>query len=281
MQTILKQTTYEISEVVPYINWLYFFHAWQLSGKPDSQKQELRSEAEQLLQEMEGRYHTHVRYGLFRANSDGDDVVVECGVRIPMLRQQRPSKAGEPCLCLADFIRPMSMDKPDTIGLFAATVDAAMETDYQHDPYMALLAQTLADRLAEATVERMHEQVRKHDWGYAPDEQLTIGQLHSEAFQGIRPAIGYPSLPDTSLNFLLSDILDMPAIGIRLTENGMMSPHASVSGLMIAHPKARYFQLGRIGEDQLLDYAARRRLPVETVRKFLSASLMQTNSSNA
>ena len=133
--------------------------------------------------------------------------------------------------------------------------------------------QLLADRLAEATAERMHEEVRKNYWGYAPNENLTMEELHMERFQGIRPAVGYPSLPDTSFNFLIDSVLDMRDIGIRLTESGAMKPHASVSGLMISHPKARYFTIGKIGEDQLVDYSRRRGLPVEVCRKFLAANL--------
>ena len=135
------------------------------------------------------------------------------------------------------------------------------------------LAQLLADRLAEAAAERMHEQVRKDIWGYAKDEQLTIPEMLVEKFQGIRPAVGYPSLPDTSLNFVLDELIDMKQIGIRLTESGAMKPHASVSGLMMAHPQARYFNLGKIGADQLQDYARRRGLPVEVCRKFLASNL--------
>jgi cobalamin-dependent methionine synthase I len=136
-----------------------------------------------------------------------------------------------------------------------------------------MMAQLLADRLAEAAAERMHEQVRKEYWGYAKDEQLTIPEMLIEKFQGIRPAVGYPSLPDTSLNFVLDELIDMKQIGIRLTESGAMKPHASVSGLMMAHPQARYFKIGKIGEDQLQDYARRRGLPIEVCRKFLAANL--------
>ena len=159
------------------------------------------------------------------------------------------------------------------LGIFATSADMALETDFDADPYQKMMAQLLADRLAEAAAERMHEQVRKEYWGYAKDEQLTIPEMLVEKFQGIRPAVGYPSLPDTSLNFVLDELIDMKQIGIRLTESGAMKPHASVSGLMIAHPQARYFNLGKIGEDQLQDYARRRGLPVEVCRKFLAANL--------
>ena len=135
------------------------------------------------------------------------------------------------------------------------------------------MTQLLADRLAEAAAERMHEQVRKEFWGYAADENLSIPDMLVEKFQGIRPAVGYPSLPDTSLNFIIDDLIDMKQIGIRLTESGAMKPHASVSGLMFAHPEARYFSIGKIGEDQLLDYASRRGLPLELCRRFLASNL--------
>ena len=148
-----------------------------------------------------------------------------------------------------------------------------MEHDFDNDPYQKMMMQLLADRLAEAAAERMHEEVRKHYWGYAKDEHLSIEQMHQEQFQGIRPAVGYPSLPDASLNFVLDELLDFRQIGITLTESGAMRPHASVSGLMLAHPEAHYFSIGRIGEDQLADYARRRQMPIDKMRKFLTANL--------
>lgn len=148
-----------------------------------------------------------------------------------------------------------------------------MESDFSSDPYEKLMMQLVADRLAEATAERLHEQVRKEFWGYARDEQLSIADMLVEHFQGIRPAVGYPSLPDTSLNFVIDRLIGMQQIGIRLTESGAMKPHASVSGLMLASPNARYFSVGTIGDDQLNDYASRRGLPVTLVRKYLSANL--------
>lgn len=266
---------YKVGELIPYINWPYFDYAWGVGSKGRHERTELRREADAMLVELEGRYSAHALFGIFTANSDGDDILVN-GVRIPMLRQQHAAGANQTSLCLADFVRPLSMGVPDEVGVFATTVDAALEKDFATaDPYQKMMAQTLADRLAEAAAEKMHQEVRTNYWGYAPDERLTIQQLHIEAFQGIRPAVGYPSLPDTSVNFILSDLLDMKQIGIRLTESGMMMPHASVSGLMIAHPKARYFNLGKIGEDQLRDYAARRGVPVELMRRFLSNSLIK------
>ena len=272
--------TYQISEVSPYINWVYFYYAWGINGRPDAEKEKLRQEAEEALQLVEGKYQVFALFELFDARSEDDDILVfrnqlcqECGVKhpvrvasIPCLRQQQ---GCPPYLCLADFISPVS----SKIGLFATSVSRGFETDFDSDPYQKMMMQLLADRLAEAAAERMHEQVRKHYWGYAKDENLSIADILIEKFQGIRPAVGYPSLPDTSLNFVIDEIIDMKQIGIRLTESGAMKPHASVSGMMISNPKAHYFSIGKIGEDQLLDYARRRGLPTEVARKFLSANL--------
>ena len=277
--------TYDISELIPYINWPYFFFAWQV--KEQSEKDRLRQEAEAFLQQLEGEYHAYGLFELFDAHSDGDDIVVgkkgdrsqESGVsRIPCLRQQQ---GKPPYLCLSDFLPPQNISTdsclltPDSskLGVFATSVSLGLETDFSSDPYQKMMAQLLADRLAEAAAERMHEQVRKEYWGYAKDENLSIPDMLVEKFQGIRPAVGYPSLPDTSLNFVLDDLIDMKQIGIRLTESGAMKPHASVSGLMLAHPEARYFSIGKIGEDQLRDYARRRGLPLELCRRFLAANL--------
>lgn len=259
--------TYDISALIPYINWPYYYFAWQV--KDPAEKKRLRTEAEAFLRQQEGRYHAYAIFELYEANADGDDIAIG-SKRIPLLRQQQ---GRAPYLCLADFIRPLSSGIKDKVGLFATSVDIGMETDFGADAYKKMMAQLLADRLAEAAAERVHEQVRKEYWGYAKDEQLTIAEMLVEKFQGIRPAIGYPSLPDTSLNFVLDELLDMKQIGIRLTGSGAMKPHASVSGLMLAHPEARYFNLGKIGEDQLRDYARRRGLPVEVLRKFLAANL--------
>ena len=275
---------YDISELRPYINWVYFFFAWQV--KEQAEKDRLREEAEELLTELEGRYHAYGIFELFDAYSDGDDIVICKGVsgqesvvsRIPCLRQQQ---GHPPYLCLSDFLRPLnhstvsSLQPSDScrIGLFATSVDMGLETDFDADPYQKMMAQLLADRLAEAAAERMHEQVRKDYWGYAKDEHLSIPEMLVEKFHGIRPAVGYPSLPDTSLNFVIDELIDMRQIGIHLTESGAMKPHASVSGLMLAHPQARYFSIGKIGEDQLLDYSHRRGLPLELCRRFLAANL--------
>ena len=275
-----KLKTYSISELTPFINWLYFYHAWGLSGKPREDKEKMKQEALQMLASWEAKYHTHAIFRLFEVCSEGDDLIFflsEKKLRFPMLRQQHPSAPGEPNLCLADFIRPLSQGIRDQIGVFCTSVDGTIIDEYRHDDYLNMMAQTLCDRLAEATAEKLHEEVRRDRayWGYAPDENLTIEQQHREEYQGIRPAIGYPSLPDTSANFLINQLIDMKQAGIRLTETGMMTPHASVSGLMFSHPKARYFELGKIGDDQLRDYARRRGVPVELMRRFLQSSLIK------
>ena len=272
--------TYSISELTPFINWLYFYHAWGLSGKPREDKEKMKQEALQMLASWEEKYHTHAIFRLFEVCSEGDDLIFFLPgtlFRFPMLRQQHPSAPGEPNLCLADFIRPLSQGIRDQAGVFCTSVDGTIIDEYRHDDYLNMMAQTLSDRLAEATAEKLHEEVRKDRayWGYAPDENLTIEQQHREEYQGIRPAIGYPSLPDTSANFLIDQLIDMKQAGIRLTETGMMTPHASVSGFMFAHPKSRYFELGKIGDDQLRDYARRRGVPVELMRRFLTVNTIR------
>lgn len=289
--------TYQIHDVAPYINWIYFFHAWGFQPRYASiadihgceachamwlssfseeehpkaaEAIQLYKEACIMLNHLDKEGHTvHSLFRLCRANSDGDNFIIE-GTLFPLLRQQTPHPDGTPYLCLSDFIRPLSSGITDTIGLFASTAGQTAEKSYGNDPYQHLLAQTLADRLAEAATEKMHEYVRKYAWGYAPNESLTIPELLAEKFQGIRPAVGYPSLPDQSVSFLLDQLLNMKQIGITLTENGAMHPHASVCGLMISHPAAHYFSIGTVDDEQLNDYAQRRQIPTCEMRKFLS-----------
>lgn len=220
-----------------------------------------------MMAEWEDRYHVHARVAIVDAKSVGDDIVIAMGnqqIHIPMLRQQ-VKQDGLPCfLCLSDFVSPHS----DTIGVFATAVDSCMEHLYADD-YKSLLAQTVCDRLAEAAAEFLHREVRRTLWGYCKDETLSIEDMLLNRFQGIRPAVGYPSLPDMSLNFLLNDIIKMDEIGIRLTGSGAMIPHASVSGLMLSHPQSAYFNVGPIGEDQLIDYARRRGRDVAEIQRFI------------
>lgn len=294
-----KVLTYTIHEVAPYINWIYFFHAWGFQPRyaaiadihgcdscraywlttfPEEERakaaeaMQLFKEANRMLNQLDENYHVHTIFRLCEANADEDNLILD-GKLFPLLRQQIPHPDGSPFLCLSDFVRPLSSGIPDTVGIFAASCDGEVELLYENDPYKRMLVQTLADRLAEAATEKMHEYVRKVAWGYAKDENLSIPDLLSEKFQGIRPAVGYPSLPDQSVNFLLNDLLHMEQIGITLTENGAMRPHATVCGLILAHPAARYFAVGKIGNDQLEDYARRKKMSVEEIRKFLAANL--------
>ena len=276
MSTILS---YKIHTVTPYINWIYFFHAWGFQPRfaaianihgcdacraswlttfPEeernkaSEAMQLFKEANRMLDLLDRDYEVKTIFKLCKANSDGDNLIIEKEkdrfITFPLLRQQTPKRDGSPFLCLSDFIRPISSGIPDTIGAFASSIDADMEGLYEQDPYKHLLVQTLSDRLAEAATEKMHEYVRKEAWGYAKDENLGIADL-------------------------LDELLDMKQIGISLTENGAMYPHASVCGLMFSHPASEYFSVGKIGEDQLEDYARRRGKSIEEMCKFLAANL--------
>lgn len=290
---------YRVHEVSPYINWIYFFHAWGFQPRfaaiadihgcdvcraswlttfPEEDRlkaaeaMQLFKEAQRVLNQLDEDITIRCVFKLCRANGDGDNLIIE-ETTLPLLRQQTPHPNGSPFLCLSDFVRPLSSGIPDILGLFASSISEETESYYKNDPYKHLLVQTLTDRLAEAATEKMHEYVRKEAWAYAPDESLSILDLLVEKYQGIRPAVGYPSLPDQSVNFILDELLDMKQVGITLTENGAMHPHASVCGIMLAHPESRYFAVGKIGEDQLEDYARRRRMTVKEMRKFLAANL--------
>ena len=273
---------YRISDLKDYINWVYFFHAWSLPQQSEESKH-LFDEAQKMLQRLQPYVKVKTVVELMPAWSEGDDIVVqpmrpcECGqshpcgepIRLPMLRQQVPGKDGM-CHCLSDFIRPHSAMRQDKIGIFATSTSIDVHKTFPDDDYSQMLLQTLADRLAEAGAERLHEEVRKTLWGYAPNEQLTMAELHQEKFQGIRPAVGYPCLPDISINFLLDKLIGFKSIGVTLTTSAMMQPHASVSGLMISLPQAHYFAVGKIDSDQLADYARLRQLPPEEIHKYIS-----------
>ena len=290
---------YKIHEVSEYINWIYFFHAWGfqprfaaiadihgcdscraswLAGFPEEDRakaaeaMQLYKDANRMLNQLDEDFEIKSVVKLCEANSDGDNLIID-GVTFPLLRQQAKKREGGPFLCLSDFVRPLSSGIKDTVGAFATSIDADMEGLFEKDPYKHIIVQALSDRLAEAATEKMHEYVHKEVWGYAKDENLSMKDLMVEKYQGIRPAVGYPSLPDQSVNFLLDEVLDMKQIGIKLTENGAMYPHASVCGLMFSHPASQYFAVGKIGEDQLADYAQRRGKTVEEMKKFLAANL--------
>ena len=299
MQTDITVVTYDIHDLTEYINWIYFFHAWGfqprfaaiadihgcdscragwLASFPENERakaaeaMQLHKEANRMLNAVDGRFKVYAVYRLMDANADGDNLLLN-GTRFPLLRQQTRIKPEDPFLCLSDFVRPLASGITDTVGGFATTIDECMEEEFKEDDYKHLLIKTLGERLAEAAAEKIHETIRKEVWGYAKDEQLTMKQLLNEDYQGIRPAVGYPSLPDISVSYLLDELIDMKRIGIRLTENGMMQPHASVCGLMFAHPASRYFAVGKIDEDQLADYAKRRNIPIGQIRKYPTANL--------
>lgn len=275
---------YQINELEPFINWVYFFYAWKVRPEGDEAKG-LMIEARKMLHSLNGHFHVMAVFELFKCNSLGEDIILQhpadcpcCRMhprmigRLPMLRQQVPDEQGI-CWCLSDYIRPMGQGRQDTIGLFATSVPAEMQNLYDDDPYRQMMVQTLSDRLAEAAAEVLHREVRTRYWGYAPDENFTVEELHREEFQGIRPAVGYPCLPDISLNFILDEYMPFSQVGVSLTESGMMCPHASVSGLMISHSESRYFSVGTISEEQLADYAQRRGKTASEIRKYLSRNV--------
>ena len=261
---------YDISEVVPFIDWSYLLHAWGLTGKAtEHTAEEVINDAKAILTATKGKYRTHAVFVLCDAKGADDDIIAH-GIAIPCLRQQH-TIGDKPNLCLSDYVSPFG----DNIGLFATTIDNNFGKEYNDDTYQFLLAQTLADRLAEATASLLHKQVRTQQelWGYSQHEELTIKELLQEKNQGIRPAVGYPSLPDQSIIFTLDKLLHLNDIGITLTPNGAMTPHASVCGMMFSHPQAHYFAVGKIDKVQLADYAQRRGTSITELQKYLSKNI--------
>jgi 5-methyltetrahydrofolate--homocysteine methyltransferase len=261
------------ADLVPYIDWQFFFYAWDLKGKfpailDNPAARELYDDARELLPTLGGLRARGV-YGYWPANAEGDDVVVD-GTRFCFLRQQAQND-GRPNRCLADYVA----EAGDAIGAFAVAIHGADELAEQfrseHDDYRAIVTKALADRLAEAFAEWLHAQARR-EW-YAPDERLSRDELIAEKFRGIRPAFGYPACPDHSEKSKLFDILDARRREIDLTESFAMTPAAAVSGIYLAHPRARYFAVGRIGRDQLEDYAERKGSPVDEVERWLRPQL--------
>ncbi|ROS37979.1 methionine synthase [Amycolatopsis thermoflava] len=260
------------------IDWQFLFLAWELKGKyPAILEQpvarELFDDANALLDEIVANELLEARgaYGFWPAHSEGDDIVLENGVRFPMLRQQTSKPDGRANRCLADYVAPAG----DHLGGFAVTVHGAEELarhyESQNDDYRAIMVKALADRLAEAFAEYIHLEARR-EW-FEPDAQPSLADLHAERFRGIRPALGYPASPDHSQKRELFDLLEASDLGLGLTESFAMTPAASVSGLIFAHPESRYFTVGRLGRDQVTDYARRRGLPQPEIEKWLRPNL--------
>jgi 5-methyltetrahydrofolate--homocysteine methyltransferase len=286
-----------LDRLVPYIDWTFFFSAWELKGRfpailDDPQlgaaARDLYDNAQTLLSRIIRDQALTARgvYGFWPAASDGDDIVLfEAGnraqgagtrfelTRFPMLRQQEVIADDKPNRSLADFVAPIDSGVPDYVGAFAVTAGLGTDAlvagfEAAHDDYHAIMAKALADRLAEAFAEYLHEQARR-DWGYGVHEQLSQADLVAEKYQGIRPAFGYPACPDHSEKRRLFDLLGAPAIGMELTDSFAMTPAASVSGLYFSHPQARYFVIQRIGADQVAAYAARKGVPAADVERWL------------
>ncbi|HVW60470.1 MAG TPA: methionine synthase [Puia sp.] len=280
---------YDLAEIVPYIDWGPFFIAWELHGKfPQILKDEhvgaeatkLYNDARALLQQIVDEKWLRARavIGFWPANSDGKDTVtVDAGdapVRLEFLRQQVKKAADQPNISLADFIAPKSFGKRDHIGGFAVTIEGIephlKRFQEAHDDYNKITLQALADRLAEAFTELLHERVRKEFWGYVKGEHLDNEQLIKEEYQGIRPAPGYPACPDHTEKRKLFALLDATKqAGIVLTESLAMYPAASVSGWYFANPESKYFGVGKIEKDQVLDYTDRKGMPLEEVERWL------------
>ena len=286
-----------LSDLVPVIDWSPFFHTWELKGRypqifedpvVGSKAKELFDDARTLLKDVLDRRLLTAKavYGLFPANSVDDDIEVykdesrsDVLATFHTLRQQFEKPEGDANYALADFIAPKSTGLPDYLGGFAVTTGIGLDElcgrfEKDHDDYNAIMAKALADRLAEAFAEWLHREVRKA-WGYGTEEHLSTEDLIRERYRGIRPAPGYPACPDHTEKRILFDLLAVETrTGIHLTETYAMVPAASVSGLYFAHPQAKYFAVGKIDHDQVKDYAARKRMDVAAVERWLSPNLL-------
>ncbi|MBH0203141.1 MAG: methionine synthase [Nitrospira sp.] len=283
-------------ELIPYIDWSPFFHTWELRGRYPTifddptvgpKAKELYEDARRLLDEIIHKKQLKARgvYGFFPAASVGDDIELYQDASrktvlttIHHLRQQSEKPAGQPDLALADYLAPKDSGRQDYIGAFAVTAGIELDElcrgfENDHDDYNSIMAKALADRLAEAFAECLHKRVRE-EWGYGKNEALTSDDLIREKYRGIRPAPGYPACPDHTEKRLLFDLLSVEQnAGITLTESYAMLPTASVSGFYFAHPDAKYFAVGKIGKDQVEDYARRKGMDFRTVERWLSPNL--------
>jgi 5-methyltetrahydrofolate--homocysteine methyltransferase len=283
-----------LEDLVSIIDWTFFFTAWEIRGRfpkiledprVGSAATELYENGRRLLDEIVRGKLLRARgvYGFWPASSDGDDIIIKRDpssseeiARLPMLRQQSLAGSGKPARSLSDFVAP-SGGPGDWIGAFAVTAgigadELAASYERDHDDYHAIMVKALADRLAEAFAERLHQQARMA-WGYGKEEHFSNDELIAEKFHGIRPAFGYPACPDHSMKRELFSLLDAGEAGIELTESYAMTPAASVSGLYLSHPEARYFNVGRLGRDQVEDYAKRRGQKLSETERWLSPNL--------
>ncbi|MBC7172624.1 MAG: B12-binding domain-containing protein, partial [Polyangiaceae bacterium] len=272
-----------LADIRPFIDWTFFFAAWELRGKfPDILEHEkygeaardLYANATELLDRIieQKLLRASTVHGYYPVNSDGDEVIVWEDesrtverARFHMLRQQAVKSGEQPYYCLSDFFAPVDSGRVDYLGAFAVTggsgaAELAASFEAKHDDYSAIIVKALADRLAEALAEKLHLEVRRA-W-YAPDENLTDEQILREEFRGIRPAFGYPACPDHTEKRTLWELLDADRAGVHLTDHFAMTPAASVSGIYLAHPEARYFPVGKLDRDQVTEYAARKGIPV-------------------
>jgi 5-methyltetrahydrofolate--homocysteine methyltransferase len=268
-----------ISTLREYIDWTFFFTAWELKGKYpailDSPShgavaRELFEHANELLDEIQSKRWLQAKgvYGFWPAHAKGDDILLDNGVRFPMLRQQVDHGDDKPYFSLADFIAPQG----DHLGAFAVTAGLGVDElagrfQAEHDDYRAIMVKALADRLAEAFAEYLHE-VARREW-YETGPKLSGAELIGEKYRGIRPAFGYPACPDHSEKHKLFDLLGARSIGMDLTESGAMTPTAAVAGLYFAHPQSKYFMVGKVGRDQVEDYARRKEMPVTEAERWL------------
>ena len=276
----------DIATLRGYVDWTFFFHAWELKGRypailDDPEKGEVARDlfaaANELLDEVvdSGSLEARGVHGFWPAQAEEDDVVLEGGVRFPMLRQQADHADSRPNRSLADYVAPASTGLTDYVGAFAVAIHGAGELavrfESELDDYRAIMIRALADRLAEAFAERLHE-IARHQW-HSPDEDLAGKDLIEERFRGIRPAFGYPACPDHSEKGTLLALLDAERAGVGMTESFATIPAASVSGLYFGHPQARYFSIGRIGKDQVADYAQRKGMDIAEAERWLRVNL--------
>ena len=289
---------YPLDELLPYIDWMPFFNAWEFAGKfPDILRDPVVGEAagnlyadatrmlEQLVEEKWLRARAVV--GFFPANSSGDDDIAvftddtreSVKLRLHHLRQQKSKPQNQPQSCLADFVAPVGSGRADYLGAFAVTSGIGIDEhtarfEAAHDDYSSIMLKALADRLAEALAERMHERVRRELWGYAPQERLDGAGLIDERYEGIRPAPGYPACPEHTEKATLWQLLDPERnAGIRLTESFAMFPTAAVSGFYFSHPQAHYFGVGQIDRDQVSSYAQRKGWTIGEAERWLAPNL--------